>query len=426
MYLFLILYDGILRKWFFPSLSSPLMILKQIIAVIIVIDGINYLGKMTIWEKSFAFVGFLVFLLTLIFGHGNLLVDLWGCLPYWFGLTVCFILGKRISSEDVLRVGKLIVYTSIINSLLVIIQFQLPVTHFLNNMEGNENLSRVADMSISELAGAFRPAGIFIYNTGNTAFSLIAYSFILYFLLLNKRIVKQSILIISLVLVLLSSLCSASRTCIFYIIGMSGYFFIMCIRSGFRMKILKMLFISVPIILCLLMSPIGNAAYDNLQKRFDNANESQNKKGTSTFEGTLNDIFNRTIVYNVKAVLAPEPINGEEVPFWGFGQGMSTQVGGRLLAVGQGSSGFALAEWDGLRIVCESGLLFGWIILYIRLGYVLRFCGYISKCKRESNYLPVIIFPSFFMAFFLTNTWGNAFNSNYAFLVGGLFLASKK
>lgn len=425
IYIFLILYDGIFRKWLLPSMSSAIMPVKQLVAVLIVIYGFRYVKIMTVWEKSFAIIGLMVFLLTLLLGHGNVFVDIWGCLPYWVGLTICFIIGKMLTTSDMDRIGKVIVYTSIINSILVIIQFQLPISNILNSSEVDTSLSRVSDMAAADLAGAFRPSGIFIYNTGNTAFTLLAYSIILYFLFIRQNIIKRGMLSFGLFLIVLSSLCSASRTCIFYVFGMTLFFLWSCMKRKTITKILKIFVISVPIVILISFTSIGEKAYNNLQNRFDNASESQYGSQHSTAEGTLNDIFDRTIKYNMEALIDPHPISKEEVPFFGFGQGMSTQVGARLLNLGQKSSGFSLAEWDGLRIVCESGILFGWIIIYIRLGYVLRFCGYISRCKRRNYCLPIILFPSFFLAFYLTSTWGNAFNANYAFLMGGLFLAAK-
>lgn len=66
IYIFLILYDGIFRKWLLPSMSSAIMPVKQLVAVLIVIYGFRYVKIMTVWEKSFAIIGLMVFLLTLL------------------------------------------------------------------------------------------------------------------------------------------------------------------------------------------------------------------------------------------------------------------------------------------------------------------------------------------------------------------------
>ena len=41
LYLFFILYDGVLRKWILVGLSTPIMMIKQVIAVLICLFGIR-------------------------------------------------------------------------------------------------------------------------------------------------------------------------------------------------------------------------------------------------------------------------------------------------------------------------------------------------------------------------------------------------
>ena len=175
-------------------------------------------------------------------------------------------------------------------------------------------------------------------------------------------------------------------------------------------------------LILLTFSKLGSSAINNVSKRFDEASRVQYGK-VSTSEGTLNDIFYRNIWYNVDAVLDPHTIDGNSIPFWGYGQGMSTQIGGKLLNVKSGRSGFALAEWDGLRIMCESGYILGWLILFIRLGYVFRFIPHLAFYKKENQFLTLSLFLPFLLSFYLLNTWGNVFLANYAFFAGGFFLS---
>ena len=94
--------------------------------------------------------------------------------------------------------------------------------------------------------------------------------------------------------------------------------------------------------------------------------------------------------------------------------------------VGGENSGFSLAEFDGLRIMCESGLLLGWSIIFLRLGYVLRFLIKAVRFKRQKYFLAFCLLPPFFISFYLLSNWGNIFSANMAFVIGGLFLASMK
>lgn len=416
-----ILYDGILRKWFLVSLSAPLMMIKQLIAVLIFLVGIRYWDRMRNWEKSFFIIGICVFITTLLFGHHNLIVAAYGCLPYWFGLPVCFIIGQVVKYNDLIRIGKILVYTSLVNSALLILQFNLPITHILN-YQGGEVEESIIGFTISSLQGGFRPSGLFLHNTQNSMFQMISLSYILYFLYLGTGRMNRNLLYVALVLDLVSLPFSVSRTNIFYQLGVLVFFAVFCLRWERKSRLLQSLPLLALALYAMTYVPIFNSAMNTLSARFSEASQSQ-FSNVSTTTGTLMDLYNRNIVYNIEAILRPRTLDGESVPFWGFGQGMSTQVGGRLLGITK-NSGFALAEWDGLRIMCESGYLFGWAIIFIRIAYSFRYLFRINRMRRKHNNLSLVLLPVFLVSFYLLNNWGNIFLSNFSFLVGGLFLAS--
>ena len=426
LYYFFIIYDAIFRKWLIPSLSAPIMMIKQIIAILIFFFGIKYLIRQESisWEKLSIVVGLIVFLISLIWGHGNILVAFWGCLPYWFGIPVCFIIGKVLQQKDLINIGKITVYTSIINSLLIIIQFYLPTGHWLN-YKGWVIGENISSLTTVDLAGMFRPCGIFITSSHNSLFMLFALSFILYFFFIKKSIISSKVLIISLILFVISCVCTTSRTNIFYSLGFLFFFFIFYAKRNTFRKVFSMVFLFMILFYLFSITSIGEKSLNNIGRRFENASEVQ-YQNKSTFMGTIYDIYTRTIAYNMNALINPQTIDGNSIPFWGYGQGMSTQVGGRLLNVKMGKSGFTLAEWDGLRIMCESGYFFGWLIIFMRLSYIFRFIPDLFSLKRKNRFLSIIIYPTFFLSFFLLNTWGNSFLGNFAFFAGGLFLASLK
>ena len=75
-------------------------------------------SEMTIWEKSIVFIGFIAFLTTLMFGHQNVIVAIYGCLPFWFGMPLCYIIGKKLHADDVAFILKLILSFNFINSFI--------------------------------------------------------------------------------------------------------------------------------------------------------------------------------------------------------------------------------------------------------------------------------------------------------------------
>ena len=153
---------------------------------------------------------------------------------------------------------------------------------------------------------------------------------------------------------------------------MLSFFFLFAANAKKKKLFIKVGVFSLPLLFVLASTSILESAFDNLGNRFESASQSQ-YQGSSTMEGTINDIVYRVFIYHFDALIEPKDLSGEAPPLWGFGQGMGTHVGGRLLGLGKFTSGFSLAEWDGLRIMCESGLIIGWLIIFLRVGYAFRF-----------------------------------------------------
>ena len=190
LFLLSIIFDGVFRKWLLVPFSTQLMMVKELIAIIICVINFNMLKLMTSWEKSFIVIGFIAFFSTLLFGHQNLEVAIYGCLPYWFGIPLCFIIGKRLQSTDLLLIVKFIVYTGLANSILMIIQFNLSPSHILNYRGGLDNID-MSNMVVSEMAGMFRPSGLFIHSTQSNLFMLLNFCILLYLLISNTNLVKK-------------------------------------------------------------------------------------------------------------------------------------------------------------------------------------------------------------------------------------------
>lgn len=421
IYIYTTIFDGIFRKWILPQMSDVLMIVKSVIAVAIFFEGMRYWNRFTKWEISSILLGYLSFVLTLLVGHGNLAVAIFGVFPLFIGIPVCFIIGQELKQADLIKICKGFVYVAIVNSVFIVIQFLLPVTHLLNF--GGGSTEGIEGASVASLEGGFRPPGIFYHNTQVVAFCSFAFALMLYFYFIRKNEIRKYVLTIAIILELIAVVFSSSRTNVFVHLIVFSFFFFFTTNAKRKMKFLKVVVLSLPLLIAIASTNLLESAFDNLGSRFENASQSQ-YRGVSTLEGTINDLIYRGVIYNLDALIEPKTFSGEDPPFWGFGQGMGTQVGGRLMELGKSTAGFALAEWDGLRIMCESGLLVGWLIIFVRVGYVFRFLFMISYLRKKRKFLPLCILPSFLIMFYLTSTWGNVFICNFAFIVGGLFLAS--
>src|SRR3954469_17205994 len=85
LYFLLLIFEGALRKWILPGLSTPLLLVRDPIAIWLVLKG---------WEKNFFSSNIFVFSMILIgvigiytavfLGHGNLWVAVYGARIMFF------------------------------------------------------------------------------------------------------------------------------------------------------------------------------------------------------------------------------------------------------------------------------------------------------------------------------------------------------
>ena len=141
-----------------------------------------------------------------------------------------------------------------------------------------------------------------------------------------------------------------------------------------------------------------------------NAAETNGAEGRDlkeTIHGSLNDMYWRFLGQNIKAVTHPETLDGNDVPFWGYGSGLSTQAASKFLKM-EKHSGFALAEGDIMRIMCECGYLIGWAIVFLRYYFWMRYIPHLGTFKNKRYYLSLcMLIPC--ITGFLFSQWGNQF-----------------
>lgn len=421
VFLFFLFAEGLLRKWLLPSLSNPVMVVKDFFTIIIVIEGYRKGLVKSKWANLSVALGFFTFVTTMLFGHQNLLVALWGCKILWFGIPMCYVLKSVLTESDIAFILKTVLYITIVNAIVMMVQFVSPGSAWINHQPSGEMLKdNLLNFSAIEMAGLIRPSGIFAHTTQISLFCPLALGIILFYLFRGKYLprmfqIKKKVVYMALGSYIIVAICSVSRTIIF-----SSFVILVMLMFVFakhqKKKILNTFFAFLFIGIVLYNVPVVNKGVYNMMSRFEIASE-------STGSSPLEDFYSRIVEYNIKALVTPRDFKGNLPPFWGWGQGLSTQVGGRLAGVGQQSSGFSLAEWDALRIMLESGYLFGWLIIFDRIGCVLANWRKATRECKCGNYLPICIYGAFFIGFYFYTQWGNSFQLAFSVFCGGLFMA---
>lgn len=421
VFIILTISEGILRKWLLPSLSTPLMASKDLFSAIIVILGYKYGFVRSKWADMSVILGCLTFWTTMTLGHQNILVAIWGCKILWFGIPLCYVIKNVFKPKDIAKIMTGTLVLTITNAIVMLFQFTSPAGTWINKLPAGETVKEnLLSLSAAESSGAIRPSGIFAHTTQISLFCPFALGLILFYLFRNKELpdlykVPRWLIPASLIAFVIVAICSVSRTIIFSSIAITLFilFFLFKNRQSY---IFRLLLIAPVLCFVLYQIPLINKGVENMANRFESASSSTNSSAAG-------DFYRRIVEYNVNALIDPRDFKGNPPPFFGHGQGLSTQVGGRLAGVGKNSSGFSLAEWDALRIMLESGLIFGWLIIFNRLGCVLSNFTMVLRQYRKQKILPLCLYGSFLVGFYFYTQWGNSFQLAFSCLSAGIFMA---
>lgn len=319
---------------------------------------------------------------------------------------------KVLSRTDLLKIGQFILWISIPMTILIFIQFHSPETAWVNMGVGGEGTAGFAGAM-----GYMRPPGTFSFISGYVMFQALVGCYLLYYLLMNNVLPKEYqfskiILIILTGCYILSIPTSISRTHFFQ----TGVFIIFLFIAAMRKNKLKSKFIKFAIIAAIAgfilhTSGLGGTSIEAFTARFEGANKIE-----GGVEGTLGHRYLGGLLGSL--------INFD-IPIFGYGIGLGTNVGAKLMGGNMYSFGFnAEVEWS--RIIGECGMLLGLIIIGIRLFFSLNILkkAY-SLLTKKYDLLPWMLSAGM-MITIPQGQWSIPTNLGFCILFGGLTLASVK
>jgi membrane-associated HD superfamily phosphohydrolase len=162
LYFLLWIFEGALRKWILPSLATPLLIVRDPIAIYIILRAfylnVKFVNPYIVFSIIFTLLSLSI---TLTFGHGNLFVGLYGARIMMLHFPLIFIIGSVFTKEDVVKMGRVLLVINIVMTIIVYFQFSSPQTSFINIGVGGEGSA-----GFSGALGYSRPPGTFSFTTG--------------------------------------------------------------------------------------------------------------------------------------------------------------------------------------------------------------------------------------------------------------------
>jgi hypothetical protein len=404
-YFFLLIFEGALRKWFLPGLSTPLLVIRDPIALYVVLSAWNRgLILNNIYLFGMVSIGIVGTFTALAVGHGNLPVAIYGARMFLIHFPMVFVMGRVFTREDVVKMGKITLWISLPMVVLIGFQFYSPQSAWVNRGLGDD----AAGAGFAGALGYFRPPGTFSFTTGNALFYGFTGCYVIYFLF-NPKNVNRLLLIGASIAIVASIPLSISRSLTFQVILSVAFAFLATLRKP---KNLGKALVGVGLITILLFalssSSLFQTATSVLTARFANA---------ETSEGGLQGTFGDRYLGGMISTLS----KATEQPFFGYGLGMGTKVGSQLLSGNRKVWLIAEAEWG--RVIGELGALMGLSVILLRLSLSIKIAiaGYLKMARGD---MLAWMLLSFGFVLVSQGSWAQPTTLGFCTLIGGLMLAS--
>ncbi len=381
VYAILLIFEGSLRKWVLPSLADPLLVIRDPVVAIIY--------AMAFFSGRFPFNGFVIFSGVLAFGSGvasliagqtNLLVILYGIRIDFFHLPLIWIIAEVMNRRDIEKLCSFLLFLAIPMTLLMVWQFQSPMSAPINRGVGSEEGGQIFGAD-----GKIRPPGFFSFITGPQLFFPLVAAIFLHQVSQRRRLwwpvlvgCGLAILValpvsISRTVMLGTGITIAAFIATLPLTGLASFGAIL--RAGVGLGVVA---VAVSFL------PIFHQGTEVFMSRWETA-----------AAGSDGDAWG-SIIGRISGVITVPFQNAMMSPFFGFGIGVGSNVGARLL---QGRLGFFLAEDEWSKIFMELGPLLGGAFIFLRLAITLHLGWKAFRTLiSHSDNLPILLFSATFVA----------------------------
>ncbi len=400
-YFLLLLFEGAFRKWFLPSLSQGLLIVRDPIAIWIYYlayaQGIfplgnKYVQRLFQWTMASVVLSFLI-------NQAHPYAIAYGARTNLLHIPLIFIIGRILKWKDVINFGKAFLLLALPMTWVVAEQFQADRTDIFNVAAGGTGHQLMTSGDKVRASGTFSfVSGIVFYYCFTVAFIIHGF--------LQKNTFPKWLLFLGTGATFLAMVIAGSRAVIAESLQVVACFgFLAYFRPHEFGKIAATVF-GFSTIALLLYSQLDlfKEGLNFLSLRFEEA---------ANIEGTpLQAYYNR--YWDI--ISAPYHY-AQFTEFWGNGLGTATRAGSMLA----GKFGHAEISWS--RPVLENGLLVGSFFLIWRIWITKDLLKTCINCIKKGSYLPIFLFGAAGPVI-LFSPLGQPTNLGFAVFGSGLCLAS--
>ena len=404
VYFFLWIFEGALRKWFLPTLSMPLLIVRDpIVLWLIILASRRGLLKFNIYMAGMVFLGVVSLFTAVFLGHGDIAVAIYGARTLLLYFPMIFVIGQVFNQEDVIKIGRIMVIIAIPMTILLGLQFYSTQSDWVNRGVGGDE----AGAGFGGAMGYFRPPGTFSFTNGTTCFYSFLAPFLLYFWLNTKKI--NLLILTAATAALVAAIPLSISRGLFFQVGVSVIFLVIAVTRNPKYfgKILVASFLVIVALMAFSKASFFKIATAAFTDRFEGANDAEG----GLVEGVIGERFFGQLI---KAITG-----SSDQSAFGFGVGSGTSLGAKLL---NNDSILNLADFEWMREIGELGLM-GLLVILLRMGLAIKI-SLASYKKLASGIILPWLLMSVGVLMVTQGQWHQPTALGFCALSGGIWLAS--
>lgn len=377
IYFLLLIFEGALRKWILPGLSAPLLLVRDPVGIMILVEAFRTGKWPRKWETVTGALAVGLFLLCAIqmIAVGNpWITALYGLRSYLLPFPVAFVMGENLTADDLRKFGLWTIWILLPLTALEVAQYLAPPSSFLNKgaYEGS--------VQIYYVEGHTRASGTFSFVGGPTSYVPMAAAFVLYGLM-HERFARKWLLWIATGALILSVPVVGARTIAFDLAAVVGCAIIGSVLGGEHLgKVFKIAAPVLALFFLVSLLPVFTEAAISFKQRFTEAN---------SFEGggsTRRVLANRTV--------APVQHQLEAVDFTGDPVGKGMGKGAAAISkLTTGEVTFIEGEGEFGRVLNELGPFPGLAFMLFRLILALFLIAKSLAAARRKEPLALLLAP---------------------------------
>lgn len=410
VYFFLLIFEGVFRKWLLPQFSDVLLIVRDPVVILIYLLAIKVrVFPRNHWMISLTAIAFLSSLVSVIVLEPYLplkplvLVTGFGFRSNFLHLPLIFIIGRVFDLDDVKKLGWWVLIGAIPMALLLAVQFNSSPDAFINRTAGLGGTEQ-----ITAGGGKIRPPGTFSFVSGVIFYAAMAAAYLLYGAL-TRGVYRNWLLFAGgFALVIMIGVSGSRSVLLAVMVVVASLLLVLVVRPGAVNSFARNLLISVVVLLIAVRLPIFKEGVQVLSDRFTAVAEAEE---TSIAGG----LVERTLSVFIEGfkLLGPAPLGG-------YGLGIGTNGGAKFLT---GRAIFLLTEGEWGRVILESGPILGSAFLIWRTMLTFSLGLFSFRKLRQGQLLPLLLYCAGFVSL-LNGQFGQPTNLGFSVFICGLCLAA--